>query len=135
VNSNQSFMLLLGRILIGLLFLVAGIRKTMSITATAAYMTKGGVPMADVLVYGTIALEILGGLALIIGWKTKPVAWILGLFIVIITPIFHGFWSVPPEQYSGQLNHFLKNIAIIGGLAYVATFGAGSMSADKTERA
>ena len=131
MNSNQSLALLVGRVLMGLLFLVAGIRKAMAIAGTAGYMAKFGVPMAEVLVYATIALEILGGLALIIGWKTKPVAWVLALFIVVITPIFHGFWSYPPEQYVGQLNNFLKNLAIIGGLVYAAVFGAGSMSADK----
>ncbi|MEO7404677.1 MAG: DoxX family protein [Burkholderiales bacterium] len=67
MNSNQSLALLVGRVLMGLLFLVAGIRKTMAVAGTAAYMAKGGVPMADTLVYAAIALEILGGLALIIG--------------------------------------------------------------------
>lgn len=131
MNSNASGLLLIGRILMGALFLVAGLRKSMAIAGTAAYMAKNGVPMADVLVYGAVALEILGGLALILGWKTKPVAWILGIFVLVITPIFHAFWTFPPEQYVGQLNHFLKNLAIVGGLAYIAAFGAGAMSADK----
>jgi putative oxidoreductase len=131
MNSNQSMAMLIGRILMGTIFLVAGIRKALAIAGTAGYMAKFGVPMADVLVYGAIILEIVGGLALILGWHTKAVAWILAIFIVVITPIFHGFWSYPPDQYVGQLNHFLKNLSVVGGLIYVATFGAGAMSVDK----
>lgn len=123
--------MLIGRVLMGILFVVPGIRKAMSISATVAYMAKGGVPMADVMVYGAIALEVLGGLALIIGWKTKAIAWILTVFLVVITLIFHSFWTFPADQVNGQLTHFLKNLAIIGGMLYIATFGAGASSADK----
>lgn len=131
MNSNPSGVLLIGRILMGLIFVVAGTRKAMAVAGTVSYMAKNGVPMADVLVYGAILVEVLGGLALILGWKTRPVAWILAIFVLVITPIFHAFWTFPPEQYAGQLNHFFKNLAIIGGLLYVASFGPGSMSADK----
>lgn len=131
MNSNQSMAMLIGRILMGTIFLVAGIRKAMAIAGTAGYMAKFGVPMADVLVYGAVLLEIVGGLALILGWQTKAFAWILAIFTVVITPIFHGFWSFPPDQFVGQLNHFLKNLSVIGGLVYLATFGAGAMSIDK----
>ncbi len=131
MNRPPSTVLLLGRLLVGALFLVAGLRKAMSIAPTAGYMAKNGVPMAEVLVYGAVLLEILGGLALILGWKTRAVAWVLAIFVIVITPIFHGFWTFPPEQFVGKLNHFLKNLAVIGGLFYIASLGAGSISLDK----
>ena len=131
MNRPPSTVLLLGRLLVGALFLVAGLRKAMSIAPTAGHMAKNGVPMAEVLVYGAVLLEILGGLALILGWKTRAVAWVLAIFVIVITPIFHGFWTFPPEQFVGQLNHFLKNLAVIGGLFYIASLGAGSISLDK----
>jgi putative oxidoreductase len=93
-------------------------------------MTKNGVPMAEPLLVLTLVLEIVGGLVLILGWNTRWVATALAIFVAIITPIFHGFWNFPPEQYVNQLNHFLKNGAVLGGLLYIAAFGAGAMSVD-----
>lgn len=130
MSAGQSFVLFIGRALMGILFLVAGIRKSMAFAGSAAYMTKNGVPMAEPLLILALFLEIVGGLVLILGWNTRWVAAALAVFVVVITPIFHGFWNFPADQYVGQLNLFLKNLAVIGGLLYIASFGAGGMSID-----
>ena len=131
MNTNtQSLLMLLGRLAMGALFLVAGIRKIMFFAGTVGYMTKNGVPFSDVLAVLTIALELIGGLMLVFGWKTRLIAGVLAIFIIVITPIFHGFWSFEPAQYNNQLNHFLKNLAILGGLLYIAAAGAGGSSMD-----
>jgi len=128
--STQNFLMLLGRIAMSVIFIVAGIRKAMAIAGTVAYMQKGGVPFAELLVYLVILLEVGGGLALLLGWKARGIAAALAVFVIIATPIFHAFWAVDPTQYVTQLNMFLKNLAIVGGLLYVIAGGAGAYSID-----
>ena len=122
---------LLARILIGALFVTAGVRKAMVIAATAGYFAKLGFPAAEAMAWLAVLIEIGGGLLLIIGWQTRWVAWLLVLFTVVATGMAHRFWEFDAAQYNAQLNNFLKNIAIIGGLLMFATYGPGSASVDK----
>jgi putative oxidoreductase len=130
----QSQALLVGRLLIGALFLVAGIRKLMGPAAAAGYFTKLGFPAADVLVWVVIAVELGGGALLVLGWQTRRVAWLLIAFTLIATFMAHRFWQMEAAQYANQLNHFLKNAALVGGLLYVVVFGAGAVSLDGARR-
>ena len=130
----QSQALLVGRLLIGALFLVAGVRKLMGVAGAAGYFTKLGFPAADVLVWVAIAIELGGGALLVLGWQTRRVAWLLIAFTAIATFMAHRFWQVDAAQYANQLNHFLKNAAIVGGLLYVVVFGAGAVSLDGTKK-
>jgi putative oxidoreductase len=122
---------LLSRILIGALFLVAGTRKFMFFAGSAGYFAKLGFPAPEVMTWVSITIEILGGLLLIIGWRTRIVAWVLVIFVAVATAMAHRFWEFPEAQFNNQLNHFLKNIAIIGGLLMVTAFGPGTASVDK----
>ncbi len=129
-KENQAKVMLVGRILMGLLFVGAAWSKSGRFDGSVAYMAKNGVPMAELALYAALLLEFAGGVLLILGWKTRWTAIILAVFVVVITPIFHAFWVAEPAQYTGQWNHFLKNIAIIGGLLYIWAFGPGSKSID-----
>jgi len=124
--SNRN-VYVLAKALIGLIFLVAGIRKLMYFAATAGYFAKLGMPMAEVVLGITIALEIGGAILLIIGWKTKFVAIVLGVFTLAAAVIGHPFWAADAANYQNQLNHFLKNIAMVGGFLLLA-IDAGSSS-------
>jgi putative oxidoreductase len=129
--GNPTFPLL-ARILIGALFLTAGIRKAMTIAATAGYFAKLGLPGGEAMAWLAVIIEVGGGLLLIIGWQTRWVAWLLAIFTVIATGLAHRFWEfTDPGQYNGQLNNFLKNVAVIGGLLMFITHGPGSASVDK----
>jgi putative oxidoreductase len=134
--AAQSQALLIGRLLLAAIFLVAGLRKLMPIVwgaggaATAGYFAKLGFPMPEVMVWVAIVIEIGGALLLIAGWHARPTAWLLILFVAIATAMAHRFWEFDAAQYNNQLNHFLKNVAIIGGLLYVAAMGPGSASVD-----
>jgi putative oxidoreductase len=128
--TTQSWMLLLGRILAGSLFLVAGIRHFMFYAGSAGYFAKLGFPAPEAMVWLSIVIHIVGGTLLIVGWKTKCAAWALLALTVIATVMAHRFWQFDAAQYGNQLNHFLKNVAIVGGLLYVVTFGAGALSVD-----
>ena len=129
---NSALLPLAGRLLIAALFLVAGIRKVMMFSMSVGYFTKLGFPMPEVMTVIAIAIEIGGALALILGWKTRPAALLLALFTVIATFMAHRFWEFDAAQQANQLNHFLKNAAIIGGLLFVAASGPGRLSVGKS---
>jgi putative oxidoreductase len=122
---------LAGRLLIAAIFLVAGIRKVLGFAGTVGYFTKLGFPAADAFAVIAIIIELGGAALLIMGWRTRWVAWILVLFVAIATAMAHRFWEFDAAQFNNQLNHFLKNVAIIGGLLFVATFGPGRASVDR----
>jgi putative oxidoreductase len=125
---------LVGRILLSLVFLIAGVRKLMAPAASAGYLAKLGFPMPEVMVWVAIAFELGGAILLILGWKTRWAAWALALFTLIATFAAHRFWEVDPAQYANQMNHFLKNLAIIGGMAILAATGPGPFSMDGRRR-
>jgi putative oxidoreductase len=129
--TAQSQMLLIGRILLGLLFLVAGIRKVLFFSGSVGYFTKLGFPAPEAMAVLAILIELGGAAALILGWQTRRISWLLVLFVIIATVMAHRFWEFDAAQYANQMNHFLKNVAIIGGLLYVAVLGAGKLSLDE----
>ena len=127
--------LLVGRILLALIFLVAGYRKLMAVAGSAGYFAKLGFPMTDVLVWVVIAVEIGAAVLLILGWKTRWGALALALFTLIATFAAHRFWEISDAgQYANQMNHFLKNLAIVGGMIILAATGPGPHSVDGRRR-
>jgi len=130
--GSRPLVLLAGRILIGAIFLNAGIRKLLGFAATVGYFTKLGFPAPEAFAVLAIIIEVGGSILLIVGWKTRWVAWLLSLFVLIAALAAHRFWQFDAAQYANQMNHFMKNLAIIGGLLFVASFGPGSASVDKS---
>jgi putative oxidoreductase len=128
--AAQSQMLLVGRILLAAIFLVAGIRKIMAFAGTVGYFTKLGFPAPEAMAVLAILVEVGGGALLILGWQTRRIAWLMIAFVAIATFMAHRFWQFDAAQYANQMNHFLKNAAIIGGLLYAAVMGAGALSLD-----
>jgi len=108
------------RALMAAIFLVAGVRKLMGYAGTLGYFGSLGIPLPEVVLPLTILLELGGGIALLIGWRTNWVAMALGLFSLVSALLGHRFWAAEPAQFSNQLNHFLKNVAIAGGFLLVA---------------
>ena len=130
---NHSAMLV-GRILLSLVFLVAGYRKLIAVAGSAGYFAKLGFPMPEVMVWVAIAIELGGGILLLLGWKARWAASLLALFTLIAAFAAHRFWEVDPAQYANQMNHFLKNLAIVGGMLFVAAVGPGALSVDGRRR-
>jgi len=129
--SSNPVVPLAGRILLAAIFLVAGYGKLMAFAGTSGYFAKLGFPAPDVMTVLAIAVELGGAILLIAGWRTRWAAWALILFVAIATFAAHRFWEFDASQYRNQMNHFLKNLALIGGLLFVVAFGPGAMSADK----
>ena len=119
---------LLGRILLGHIFLLAGVSKLGEAYAgTAGYMESMGVPGG--LLPVVIALEIVGGLMVILGFKVKWAAYALAAFTLLAGMIFHSNFA---DQM--QMILFMKNVSIAGGLLLLSTYGAGDLSIDNKVR-
>lgn len=126
-----SFVMLLGRICLSAIFILAGVGKFMDFHGTAEYMASKGLTMIPVFLYAAAILEIVGGLSLLLGLKVRWGATILMLFVVSATVIFHDFWNVTdPILQKLQMIMFMKNLAILGGLLYVVSCGAGGCACD-----
>ena len=121
--------MLAARALIATLFLVSGVRKFMYLAATTGFFTKLGVPMPEIATPVIAAFEVIGGVLLLIGWRTRYVAWALAAFTLVATWLGHQFWTYDAAQYGNQLNHFLKNLAVIGGLLALAAADTGIVRA------
>jgi len=131
MNQYQPWGLLAGRLLLAYIFVLSGFGKIMSFAGTAKYMAANGMPMVEPLLAGAIVIELIGGLMLAVGWKARWAAWAIFLFVLVTSLIFHPFWAVPPEQVMMQTIQFQKNLAIMGGMLYVAFMGPGKLSVDK----
>lgn len=131
MNTLNLYGPLVGRILIALLFILAGVGKIGGFEGTAGYIASKGLPFPELLTAGTIAVEIGGGLLLAIGWKARCAALSLFVFTALTAFIFHNFWSLPPAQAQEQMIHFMKNLSIMGGLLFVVTHGSGRLSLEK----
>jgi len=129
--GNNATVMLIGRLLIAAIFAYFGFMKATHFDGTIGYFTKLGFPMPPIAAALSVIFELGGGILLILGWKTHWTAWALVLYCAVATLVAHRFWSVPPEQAFNQSSHFFKNVALIGGLIYLATFGAGALSVDK----
>lgn len=133
MNKYESILNLLGRIAIAALFLPAGLNKLMGMEGVTSYFASLGLPAVAVLVWVVIAIEVLGGVALILGYKTRLVAIGLAIFTVLASIVGHAFWSAPVDAaFIAQLL-FFKNMAVTGGLLILASSGAGSISIDGRE--
>jgi len=119
---------LAGRVGLGLLFVISGFGKITGFAGTAGYMASKGMPMAEALLVGAIAVELIGGLMLVAGFKARWAALAIAAFLVPTTLIFHS--PVGPEAQA-QMTQFLKNLSILGGMLYVAAFGPGAWSLDR----
>ena len=128
--AASSYMSLMGRVLIALIFIMSGIHKIAAPQETQHYMIMMGLTWATTLLYvGAILVEVLGGLSLLLGYKTKLGAMMLIAFMIPTTLLFHMKFG---DQ--NQMIHFMKNLAMIGGLLYVAQHGAGRLSMDHGAR-
>ncbi len=115
-----------GRVLIAAIFVLSGIGKIANPQATIGYIASAGLPFAPAALIGAALIEVGGGLARIAGFRTRFVALVLAGFSVVAAFAFHAHFA---DQ--NQLIHFLKNLAMAGGLLQVAAFGSGRIGFDK----
>ena len=128
MNTVQTLSAPLGRLLIALIFVISGVGKLGSYAGTQGYMESMGVPGA--LLAPVIALEVLGGLAIILGWQTRLVAFLLAGFCIVSAILFHGNIGDQMQQIQ-----FLKNLGLAGGFLLIVAHGAGAWSLDNRRSA
>lgn len=130
LNQLRNPLDLLGRVLIALLFVPAGIQKISGFAGSVGYAASAGMPMPQVAVAIGLVIEIGAGLAILLGWHTRWAALILGFFTLVASFFFHNFWAVPAEAAMMQQLLFWKNVALVGGLLGYAAHGAAGWSMD-----
>lgn len=129
-TTSSEFIVPIGRVLLSLIFVIAGF--THFTGATISYAASAGVPFADILVPISGVMAIVGGISVALGVKARMGAMLLILFLIPVTFMMHNFWAIEDAQAAQQqMTHFLKNIAIFGGLFFVAYYGAGAYSWDR----
>jgi putative oxidoreductase len=114
-----------GRALLASLFLISGFGKLAAPAATKAYIAYAGLPLPDLAYLVAVFVEVGLGLALLVGFRTRAVASLMAAFTVVTAFAFHAHFA---DQ--NQMIHFLKNMAVAGGLLQVAAYGAGGYALD-----
>ena len=120
----------LARFLVALIFIMSGVGKIFGFTQTAAMMEGAGFPAPSLFLVGAILLEIVGGIFLLVGYKTRWGTLALVVFLIPATLIFHAVNLADPAQTQQQMIEVLKNLAILGALVKFAADGAGAYSLD-----
>lgn len=126
MNNTRAFATLLGRVLMAIIFLEAGIGKIAAYAGTEQYIASLGVPLPGIALPLVILWELAGGVGLLVGLFTRPVALSLAAFCMITAFLVHFH---PGDQM--QMINFMKNIAMAGGFLFVSVHGSGDWSVDK----
>jgi putative oxidoreductase len=122
---NNNIILLVSRILMAIIFILAGVGKFADIAGTAGYIESVGLPAGTLLAWLSGIFELVGGLAILVGFRTGATAWALAIFSVVAALFFHNNLG---DQM--QMVMFLKNLAMAGGFLALSIAGPGSYSLD-----
>jgi putative oxidoreductase len=123
---NHPLIPLLGRLLIVYIFATSGLGKVLSWQGNIEYMSTRHLPMIPVLLAIAAVIEIVGSISLIIGYQARPAAFVMFLYTIALTVIYHNYWAVSESMAGMMETHFRKNIAIAGGLLMLAYCGPGA---------
>jgi putative oxidoreductase len=123
---NTRYLPFIGRILIGLPFAMSGLSKLAAYSQTTAMIAAAGLPFPPLAFVVAVAVELGGGLLLILGYYVRPIALALAVFSVVAAVSFHSNFA---DQ--NQMIHFLKDVMLAGGLLQIVAFGAGAISIEQ----
>lgn len=130
-ENQKDAIILVARILLMVLFVMFGWSKLTGFAGTVAYMTSSGAPVPEVSAVIAVVMEFAVGIALVVGFYTRPLALLLALYTLGTAIIGHHYWNMTGAmQYANMIN-FYKNISIIGGLLLLCVTGAGRYSIDR----
>jgi putative oxidoreductase len=123
--NTARYLPLVGRLFIGLPFMVSGLSKLAAIGPTTEMIRAAGLPLPPLALALSVVVELGGGLLLVAGFQARIVATALALFSLATAVAFHSNFA---DQ--NQMIHFLKNVMMAGGLLQIVAFGAGALSID-----
>ena len=120
---------LLGRFFYALIFLMAAPNHFTK--QGIAYAASQGAPLASIGVPLMGVISLVGGLSILLGYRAKIGAWLIVVFLVLVTPIMHKIWgAADPNLAQLQMINFMKNLSMLGGALFITQFGAGPLSLD-----
>ena len=120
-----------GRVLIAIIFISSGLEKFIGLGETTAEIASKNLPVPNILAVLSAAVELGGGLLVVIGWQTRLAALALAVFAAIAAYFFHDFWHYPPgPEHTNNMIHFMQNASMIGGFLILTGTGGGRYSID-----
>jgi len=132
---HHDVLLLVGRVALGIIFVLSGWGKLMGLSAFSASLAGRGVPAAELWAVIGAAVEFLGGAMIVLGLATRYAAVLMILFVIVATGISHRFWEyADPQQFRMQQVNFMKNLAIIGGFVVMLAVGGGRLALEAAWR-
>jgi putative oxidoreductase len=134
VQTRHDTLLLLGRVLLGSIFVVSGYGKLFGLAAFAASLEKNGVPYASALAPVGAGVEFFGGLAIVLGIEVRAAALLMIAFVIVATLVSHRFWELQDAARRAQTTQFSKNVAIIGGFVLLHVAGGGRYAVERLWR-
>ncbi|MFP3273471.1 MAG: DoxX family protein, partial [Paraburkholderia sp.] len=127
----DSIVIFIARLALAVLFLWGGVMKLMGYAGFVGYLQGRGVPVVQIAAPLATAVEALGGLCLVLGFKIRPLALIMAVYTVATAVLGHDFWNVTDAAMQHDMViHFWKNIGIAGGFLLLFVTGAGGISID-----
>ena len=130
-GQGKDALFLLARVLLMVLFVLFGWQKLVGFSGTVGYMTSVGAPVPTLSAVVAVVMEFVVGIAIIVGFYTRPLALLLALYTLGTALIGHHYWTMTGmEQYANMIN-FYKNLSIMGGLLLLAAAGPGRYSLDR----
>ncbi|SAL81915.1 DoxX family protein [Caballeronia arvi] len=131
LEQRKDALFLLARLLLMVLFVLFGWQKLVGFSGTVAYMGSVGAPAPTLSAIIAVVMELIVGIAIVIGFYTRPLALLLALYTLGTAFIGHHYWTMTGmEQYANMIN-FYKNLSIIGGLLLLVVTGPGRYSLDR----
>jgi|SRR6266705_1854150 len=118
----ERYLRITGRVLLAFIFVFSSLGKLANFHAMAGVMAAKGMPAPSILLAGAITFELLGGLLVLAGFKTRWGVLLLIIFLVPVTLTFHNFWAYQGMEQQMQIANFLKNVSIAGGLLLLASY-------------
>nr|WP_311767800.1 DoxX family protein [Burkholderia sp. Bp9143] len=129
--SQRDVLLLLSRILLVILFVMFGWKKVVDFHGTIAFMGSEGAPAPIISAAISVVMELFVGIAILVGFQTRPLALLLALYTIGTGIIGHHYWTMTGGEQIDNMIHFYKNIAISGGLLALCAAGPGRFSIDR----
>lgn len=130
-EGQRDIIILLARVLLMILFILSGWSKLTGFEGTVNYMSSLDAPAPMLAAAIAVIMEFAVGILLILGFYTRPLAFLFALFVLGTALIGHPFWNMVDPERSANMTQFLKNMSIVGGLLLLAVSGAGRFSLDR----
>jgi putative oxidoreductase len=131
LQSNKDGLILVSRILLMILFVLFGWEKLFGFSGTVGYFTAIGAPLPGVSAFIAVVMELIVGIALVVGFWTRPLALLMALYTLGTAIIGHHYWTLSGMPRLESEINFYKNVSIIGGLILLCVTGAGKYSFDR----